>query len=441
MNKRKDAVVTPQTIRVGQVDPLDLLVTARILASMTSLVSQVRRTRRSETTVNLLHRFIHVPIASELQDIDSLGETVIWLRETFETDVTRYEVPGEETKIEDFYGAEIYQNVRNLVKSRYLRLRDAEQYGPGDMPYLMITAKGIAYLYFHDEIDNTQFKSFLVTGGLDGFGTVTADVSDQYRTDWRLSGNMPSRHYFYNPEGLDSYINHLRGEDGPRFTRNITDAVFSRNAAKAWSALGDLQLDFVRRWMKDLVPSAKMAEVYLTNEVLPHMSQPKKIIKALAEALERDTDVAIAEVEEEILRVAWELLKRAGDKTVGIVDAIENKNQEVLGHLAKLEQQSNKWSGIPGLREQIEDHDQEMAHEIRPYLESSKAIAEANGEEFDEAEMTNRIIRAFDFLESGEPEDVFSPEEWEAAVVQADEFHAENVASGYYAHLREKYSD
>jgi len=165
--------------------------------------------------------------------------------------------------------------------------------------------------------------------------------------------------------------------------------------------------------MKDLV-SAKMAEVYLTNEVLPHMNSPKKIIKALAEASNSEPDVAIAEVEEEILRVAWELLKRAGDKTVGIVDALENKHPEVLGHLAQLDQQTNKWSGISTPRELVEDHDPEMTHEILPLLTRRKAKALANGEEFDEVEMTNRIIRAFDYLESGAPEDVLSEAEWEA---------------------------
>ena len=64
----------------------------------------------------------------------------------------------------DFFGLQIYQNIRNLVRSEYLKVAESNV-----QPYLSITDLGLAYLHKHDFISRAIFDRCLEDGTSNSF--------------------------------------------------------------------------------------------------------------------------------------------------------------------------------------------------------------------------------------------------------------------------------
>lgn len=70
----------------------------------------------------------------------------------------------------DFFGLQIYQNIRNLVRSEYLKVAESNV-----QPYLSITDLGLAYLYNHDVISTAIFDRCLEDGTSNFFELVSLE--------------------------------------------------------------------------------------------------------------------------------------------------------------------------------------------------------------------------------------------------------------------------
>jgi hypothetical protein len=431
MNKRKDATVTPSTIRTGMVNPLDVMVTSQVVQQMQSVLSRVVKTRRSDSTINLLQSFKETKGDFALLQADSIVDAVAWLQSSYPKKVS-YDPSAPLAS--EAYGVDVYSNVRNLMRSRYLRSR-SEEYGPGDIPYLMITAKGIAYLYFHGELNITEFLNFLITGNTVSELKVPADTSDKYLTKWDLVSDLPSYTYLDDVSLLDGYRAHLVGSDSAKYVRNISDAVFSRNAGKAWSALGALQLPVARMLVHGRLPE-KVAESYLKDSVLPYMGQPKKLIQALADTIDMHPYDSKVIIEEEILRVAWELLKRAGDVKVGLADAWEETTEELNKSLEEFETAQTRINSVitaaaldPGSLTLVWDD------------EDNLVVTRSDGHPVEmpshnpDGQMADMVKEMFKVFKSMDPDDLMTDEE---RLQQLDEYHADLAADMEYDRMHGK---
>ena len=73
----------------------------------------------------------------------------------------------------DFFGLQIYQNIRNLIKSEYLKVA-----GSNVQPYLSITDLGLAYLYNHEAISKAIFDRCLEDGTSNSFELVPLETRE-----------------------------------------------------------------------------------------------------------------------------------------------------------------------------------------------------------------------------------------------------------------------
>tara|TARA_R110002110_G_scaffold116069_5_gene287408 strand:+ start:697 stop:1209 length:513 start_codon:yes stop_codon:yes gene_type:complete len=73
----------------------------------------------------------------------------------------------------DFFGLQIYQNIRNLIRSEYLKVA-----GSNVQPYLSITNLGLAYLHNHDVISKAIFDRCLEDGTSNSFELVPLETRE-----------------------------------------------------------------------------------------------------------------------------------------------------------------------------------------------------------------------------------------------------------------------
>ena len=99
----------------------------------------------------------------------------------------------------DFFGLQIYQNIRNLIKSEYLKVA-----GSNVQPYLSITDLGLAYLYNHEAISKAIFDRCLEDGTSNSFELVPLETREHIlelqKINSKLSkleGSTTVRHYLY----------------------------------------------------------------------------------------------------------------------------------------------------------------------------------------------------------------------------------------------------
>ena len=408
----------------GLVNPLDVLVTSPILSEANKIIKEVQGSRRTDTTVNILKAFLDVPLNSELNVIQKLSDVVLWLG-----DYAEY----HEVDALEFFGRNTYQNLTNLHEAGYLRRpTKGMEY---DTPALQTTAKGVAYLMWHDEVDDDALLRMLITGTTKDIGYVPADISNTYKTPWQiLNDDYFSAVLVNNPTQISKYTQHLIGAESTKFVRNLAAGVFTKNASQVWKTLGPVQVPFLKHFVHRHVKPIKVADSYLSNEIMPDLDNPKELILKLADLIDYEgyshvdqpslDKLAKNEVNEEICRIGWLMLQSAGDEITGADWA-----EEIY-----LDERPQ--------REQL----QSFADNHEDFLEQWKEVVGTPGQwkrealdamtQGEKAALLERATKAMAFLKTGEAMDLLTDEEMElvyrdmmdeAAAAQA-EMLAEDIA-------------
>jgi hypothetical protein len=406
----------------GLVDPLDLMVTAEILQRAQDLLTEVQDTRRTANAVNILKAFLDVPFGSELYEPLTTTEIIMWLSEYAQR-------KGHDPAT--YFGGNIYQNLVNLEKRRYLRSPGLEPEVP--LPVFETTARGIAYLTWHNDLDSEALLRKLVTGTVKEIGFVPADISDTYKTPFQLdqTDDFYSAYLTANPREALKHTHHLIGMDSDKFVRRLTAGVFSKRTRMVWESLGTAQVPFLQHWVRKFIQPATVADSWLGEKIMPLIDKPQQLVRQLAEVMGYDMQdrdartISENTVNEEICRVGWVLLKTAGDEATGITWAQEYG------------------SDSRPQREQLEAFDENMvallaSYQGMTYDGAPKFDGEAleNMGEQGRAELLERAQRAFTYMKSGDPSELLSSEELddlyyelteEAAAAQY-EMHQEDIA-------------
>jgi hypothetical protein len=225
--------------RSGLVNPLDVLVTSPILSEANKIIKGVQHSRRTDTTVNILKTFLDVPLNSELNSIQKISDVTLWL-----ADYAQY----HELDADAFFGRNAYQNLTNLEEAGYLRRpTKGMEY---DTPALQTTAKGVAYLMWHDELDDDALLRMLITGTTKDIGYVPADISNTYKTPWQIHNDDYFSAILVNtPTQIFKYTQHLIGAESTKFVRKLAAGVFTKNAREVWKTLGPVQVPFLKHFV------------------------------------------------------------------------------------------------------------------------------------------------------------------------------------------------
>ena len=411
----QDVTIRPETIsdnpynpstasepgRSGLVNPLDVLVTSPILSEANKIIKEVQGSRRTDTTVNILKTFLDVPLNSELNNIQKLSDVVLWL-----ADYAQY----HELEADKIYGRNPYQNLTNLHEAGYLRRpTKGMEY---DTPALQTTAKGVAYLMWHDEVDDDALLRMLITGTTKDIGYVPADISNTYKTPWQiLNDDYFSSVLVNTPTQISKYTQHLIGAESTKFVRNLAAGVFTKNASQVWKTLGPVQVPFLKHFVHQHVKPSKVADSYLSNEIMPDLDNPRELIGKLAELIDYEgyshvdqqslDKLAKNEVNEEICRIGWLMLQSAGNEITGADWAEDHFGDE------------------RPQREQLQSFSDNHAD----FLEQWKEVVGTPGQwkrealdamtQGEKAALLERASKAMAFLKTGEAMDLLTDEEME----------------------------
>ena len=130
------------------------------LMTVEELLRQVRGTRLTEQRSNVLVKVAKEFAHPDLIEAESISDCVSWLLKDIKDD-TPY----------DFFGLQIYQNVRNLIKSGYLEVAQSNE-----QPFVSITDLGLAYLRNHRVISERLFTICLAEGVSQSFNTMSSET-------------------------------------------------------------------------------------------------------------------------------------------------------------------------------------------------------------------------------------------------------------------------
>jgi len=124
------------------------------------LLQNVNGTRLTEPRLNILVKVASKSKHPALIKAQSISDCVSWLLDDINDD-TPY----------DYYGLDIYQNVRNLIKWKYLNVAEINE-----QPFVSIADLGLAYLVHHKVISNRLFETCLKEGVSQSFKIISSET-------------------------------------------------------------------------------------------------------------------------------------------------------------------------------------------------------------------------------------------------------------------------
>jgi len=124
------------------------------------LMQRVDGTRLTEPRLNILVKVASKSKHPALIKAQSISDCASWLLDDINDD-TPY----------DYYGLDIYQNVRNLIKWKYLKVAEINE-----QPFVRISDLGLAYLVYHKVISNRLFEACLKEGVSESFKIISSET-------------------------------------------------------------------------------------------------------------------------------------------------------------------------------------------------------------------------------------------------------------------------
>ena len=281
-----------------------------------------------------------------------------------------------------------------------------------DTPALQTTAKGVAYLMWHDEVDDDALLRMLITGTTKDIGYVPADISNTYKTPWEIANDdFFSAVLVNNPMQVFKYTQHLIGAESTKFVRDLAAGVFTKNALMVWKTLGPVQVPFLKHFVHQHVKPSKVADSYLSNEIMPDLDNPRELIGKLGELIDYEgyshvdqqslDKLAKNEVNEEICRSGWLMLQSAGNEITGADWAEDHFGDE------------------RPQREQLQSFSDNHADFLEPWNDVVGSPGQWKREALDamtqgeKAALLERASKAMAFLKTGEAMDLLTDEEME----------------------------